>query len=174
MRGIDLQAVEGVQATLTAWRQESVWLILFAFALVPAVFEELTFRGFLFAAIARKGTAAQAIVVTSVAFGLFHVLGAVLTVERLLPSTALGFVLGWVAYRSQSVIPGMILHAVHNGLLLSVAYYSEELQQRGIGVEEGAHLPWSWLISGILVASAGFLGLWWGTRTPRPVNAIVN
>ena len=39
----------------------------------------------------------------------------------------------------------MVLHAVHNGLLLAVVYWKDELAARGIGVEETSHLPVTWL-----------------------------
>ena len=71
-------------------------------------------------------------------FGLFHVVAAtVLAPERFLPSAFLGLVLGWVRYRTGSVLPCMVLHAVHNGLLLSMAYWQDEIGQLGFGVEEG-------------------------------------
>ena len=78
---------------------------------------------------------------------------------RFLASTFLGFVLGWVRMRTASVLPCMLLHALHNGLLLSVLYYGEELVARGWHIEEQSHLPASWLAaSAVLVAlTAGML-----------------
>jgi ABC-2 type transport system permease protein/sodium transport system permease protein len=125
-------------------------------AVVPGVFEELFFRGFLFTSLRMKLTPWRTIAATAVLFGLFHVVAATtLAPERFLPSVFLGLVLGWVRERTGSVLPCMVLHAIHNGLLLSIAYWRDELAARGIGVEESSHLPALWLgLSGLGVVVA--------------------
>ena len=67
----------------------------------------------------------------------------------------MGLILGWVCYRTQSVLPGMLLHATHNGLLLMVAYYQDDLKSRGWGVEEQSHLPQLWLIGATVAILVG-------------------
>ena len=123
-------------------------------AVAPAVFEELFFRGYLFTAIRSTTSPRTTIVVSAVLFGVFHVVTtSVLAVERLLPSMALGLMLGWLCWRCGSVLPGILLHACHNGLLLMIAYYREELQVLRLG-EADQHLPWYWLAAsglGLLV-----------------------
>ncbi len=133
--------------------QVSPWLLLAALAVAPAVWEEFFFRGYLFGAVRNNTTAAWTILVTALLFGAFHVFSSVLAVERMLPSTFLGVALGWVRWRTGSVLPGMALHACHNGLLLLVGYYREELAARGWGLQEQAHMPPTWLAAaGIGVA----------------------
>jgi hypothetical protein len=39
----------------------------------------------------------------------------------------------------------MLLHVLHNGLLLTVSEYADSLQRFGIGREEQTHLPAGWL-----------------------------
>ena len=56
--------------------------------------------------------------------------------------------LGWVRYRTGSVWPCMLLHAVHNGFVLCVVHWRDSLAERGFGFEETAHLPITWLIVG--------------------------
>jgi ABC-2 type transport system permease protein/sodium transport system permease protein len=63
----------------------------------------------------------------------------------------MGLFLGWLAFRTQSLWPGILLHAAHNGLLLMTAYYADTLKEWGIGVEEQAHLPTLWLIVGATI-----------------------
>src|SRR5260221_222984 len=89
----------------------------------PAV-EEFFFRGFLFNAIYTATRARTAILATAALFGLFHVfMSGILTIERFLPTALMGLVLGWLRWCSRSVFPGMLLHALHNGLLLSLALF---------------------------------------------------
>ena len=125
-----------------------VWILL-ALAIVPGVCEEFFFRGVLFASLRKMTTPWRTILATAVLFGLFHVVaGTVLAPERFLPSAFLGLVLGWVRYRTGSVWPCMLLHAVHNGLILCVVHWRDELADRGLGFEEAAHLPVTWLMLG--------------------------
>ncbi|MBW3540928.1 MAG: ABC transporter permease subunit [Planctomycetes bacterium] len=106
-----------------------LWL-LWTLSVVPAVAEELFFRGYLFAALRRKMSGWRTVIVTALLFGLFHVVVRdKLAFERFLPSTLLGLVLGGLALRSGSVVPGMLLHASHNGILLAIAVWHEELRQ---------------------------------------------
>ena len=144
--GIDPAKLESVKSLLDAWRDLSPVVILLALAITPAVCEEFYFRGYLLGALQQTTRPAAAIVISALLFGAFHVIAtSALSTERFLPSTFMGLILGWVCYRAQSVLPGILLHATHNGLLLMVAYYQDELKSRGWGVEEQSHLPTQWL-----------------------------
>jgi ABC-2 type transport system permease protein/sodium transport system permease protein len=128
-----------------------VWILL-ALAVVPGVCEEFFFRGMFFASLRAVTTPWRTIIATAVLFGLFHVVAAtVLAPERFLPSAFLGLVLGWVRYRTGSVIPCMLLHVVHNGFVLLIVHWRDALTERGFGVEGASHLPATWLA----VAAAG-------------------
>lgn len=132
--------------------------VLIAFAIVPAVVEEFFFRGFLLSSLLTKTTRFKAIVVSGVLFGLFHVVVKdSLAIERLLPSTFLGLVLGWVCCKSNSLFPGIILHACNNGFLLMVARHQEQLEKWGIGLQKQKELPLSWLATAVIVSGIGFI-----------------
>jgi ABC-2 type transport system permease protein/sodium transport system permease protein len=133
------------------------------------VFEEMFFRGFFFTSLRTLFSPWKTIFATALLFGLFHVVAAnVLEPERFLPSVFLGVVLGWVRYRSGSVMPCMLLHAVHNGLLLSLVYWRDSLTAAGFGIEEDAHIPFSWLLAAALVGLAAVTLMMIATR-PREI-----
>jgi len=143
---------------------------LAALAIAPAICEELFFRGFLQTSLRQRYQTAVAVVVSAVLFGLFHIIVRdALFLERMIPSTLMGLILGLMLERSGSVLPGMLLHVLHNGLLISIAHYEQELTRLGIGMEERRHLPAGWLAGiGLVVAMGGFV-LWRMTpphRTP--------
>lgn len=141
---------------------------LTALAFAPALCEELFFRGFLQTSLRQRYSATSTIAATAILFGLFHiVVRDSLFLERMIPSTLMGIILGIMLERSGSVLPGMLLHAVHNGLLLCVVHYKTQLEQLGIGLEQRSHLPPIWLAGGIGLAILGGLILW---RT-RPVSS---
>jgi ABC-2 type transport system permease protein/sodium transport system permease protein len=120
------------------------------------VIEELCFRGYLFSSFQAAMSPARTIVVTSVLFGLFHVLtGNALLIERFVPSTLMGLLIGWVAYSTRSVLPGIVVHFVHNGLLMMVLYYQEQLSFLGDGFDNQAHLPPVWIGGAGLLLGVG-------------------
>ena len=90
-------------------------LNLFAFAVVGPVAEELTFRGLGFYLLEPYGQTA-AIVVIGITFGLWHGL-----VEALPVLIIFGTGLAFLRSRTNSIFPGMILHALFNGAALVLA-----------------------------------------------------
>jgi len=140
-------------------QQTPLWIKLVALALAPALCEELFFRGFLQTSLRQRFSASSAVLMSAVLFGLFHiVVRDHLFLERMIPSTLMGIILGTLLERSGSVIPGMILHAVHNGLLLCVVHYQSHLEQLGVGLQQQSHLPPVWMAISIgLALVAGVL-----------------
>ena len=168
--GLNLEKVQQVQETVSQWKALPVWLVLLTMAAAPALFEEWCFRGYLFSALRRVMSPARVIAITAVVFALFHVLtGSMLLIERFLPTAFLGLVLGWVAWRTGSLWPGIVLHVTHNGLQELAALYQEALARWGLGLEQQVqipppHLPVSWLATSALVAVIGAALMWWSTR----------
>ena len=85
------------------------------FAGVAPVVEELTFRGAGQSLLAFLGRW-PSIVLVGLAFGAAHGL-----VEALLILVPFGLVLAYVRDRSESVYPGMVIHALFNGIALAAA-----------------------------------------------------
>ena len=164
---IELEQFERVAEFRDELAKLPLAMVLFVFAVTPAVCEEGLFRGFVLSALHRY-SAAWAIAISAIMFGMMHVLTSnVLALERLLPSTFMGVLLAWVALRTGSIWPGVCLHALHNGFLLAVTRYEGQLKEWHILVEEGQHLPAMWLLGGGLAFIAGLSWLRYGTRASR-------
>jgi membrane protease YdiL (CAAX protease family) len=86
-----------------------------AVAVLAPVVEELTYRGAGFTLLSRYGTWV-AIIVTGVLFGASHGL-----LEGLPILATFGVIIAWLRARTDSVYPGMLLHAVFNGIALIAA-----------------------------------------------------
>ena len=84
-------------------------------ALVAPVVEELTFRGVGYGLLEQYGRP-LAIVVVGIAFGLAHGL-----VEALPVLAAFGMLLTWLRAKTDSVLPGMVVHALFNTIALVAA-----------------------------------------------------
>lgn len=83
------------------------------FVLLPAVCEELCFRGAILGAFSRRPVIG--LLISTVAFSALH--GALI---RALPTLVVGLLAGVVALRARSVLPAMSVHLLHNGLALAL------------------------------------------------------
>ena len=140
---------------------------LICLSLVPAVCEELTFRGFLLSSLADRVPSVTAIVITALLFGLFHVfVGNTLMFERFVPTAFMGLLLGIVCVRTGSIFPGMLLHVVHNGLLITMAHYESDLSKLGVGNMGQEHLPTNWILMAVApITVAVFFVVAWYEKT---------
>ncbi|HEY7309329.1 MAG TPA: ABC transporter permease subunit/CPBP intramembrane protease [Gemmataceae bacterium] len=160
--------LERVRDMLEQWRTLSPLLIVVAVAVVPAVVEELFFRGYLQSALLGVLRPRSAVLSSAALFALFHViLGSVLAVERFVPSLLLGVLLGWMCWRTGSVWPGMVLHALHNGCVALLGYYQPQLTELGWPMSETAHLPPVWLAAAMLGVVAGVAWVRYGASGGR-------
>ena len=126
---------------------------LLLLTLLPAVCEELLFRGAILGLLRPRVPDWAAVLLQAVAFALLH--GMLLRVG---PTLALGLVLGVLRLRTGSVWPGVVVHALHNALLLGVPLALPGLLDASPGL----------LFAGLGVAGvAGVIGAWQsGTRAP--------
>jgi uncharacterized protein len=84
----------------------------------PAVFEELAFRGVVFGALQPTLTSTEAVFVSAGMFMILHLSPAAF------PHTfAMGVIAGFMRARTGSLLPGVLMHFVHN-LLCVVTDYS--------------------------------------------------
>ena len=150
------ELVHSAKAYLEKLRQIDPWVVFVCIAIVPAVCEELFFRGLLFRALRRNLSPLLTILSTGVLFGAFHLVSSGgLGMSRLLPTAAMGFVLGWVCHRSGSVVPSMILHAIHNGLATFLSLNRDRLETEGWIQDGQTDLPLWVLAAGVALTLVG-------------------
>ena len=95
-----------------------LWTGLLLLALIPAVCEEVAFRGYILSALERGHPTRSAILLSAILFGFMHVLISLFA--QLFNATLLGIVLGWLAVRSRSLLPGIVFHFLNNGLAVAI------------------------------------------------------
>ncbi len=83
--------------------------LIFFIAVVPAILEELAFRGVLLHGIRQRFGPLATILLTGIMFGFFHV-----TLMRIVPTAVLGFLLAWLVLRTGSIYPAIIWHFLNN------------------------------------------------------------
>lgn len=91
--------------------EQPLWQVLILIAIAPAICEELAFRGFILSGLRRLGHKWGAIALASLFFGLTHFM-----LQQSLSAFVVGIVIGYVAVKTGSVVPGMLYHAMHNSL----------------------------------------------------------
>lgn len=142
-----------------------LWLKLTTLAAVPAVCEEWFFRGFLLSSVRTRVPTWQAVLATAALFGAFHVVVRDgLLFERFVPTAMLGVVLGGVCVATGSLWPGIVLHSLHNGLLLTLSAYEKDLARLGWDGGTNTHLPGTWLVAAAAVAGIGAAMVWGGRK----------
>jgi sodium transport system permease protein len=130
--------------------------LLLSFALLPAICEEIAFRGFILTGLERRFRPRAAVVVCSFLFALSH-----MNVFQFVPTFFLGIVLGLLTIRSKSLLPAMLFHFLHDSVLLVSIHVARAIEN---------HVPpfvldlWPVMIA-ICVALALAL-LWWLYRKP--------
>ena len=93
-----------------------VWQMLFFFAILPGIFEEIAFRGVLLHGLRNRFRPVQLVLVAGIAFGFFHV-----DLFRIPGTSFLGVLLVIAVLRSGSVYPAMAWHALDNALAVGSA-----------------------------------------------------
>ena len=130
---------------------------LFAFALLPALCEELAFRGFILTGLMRRLRPRNAILLSSFLFALFH-----MNVFQFLPSFLLGVVLGLLTVRSKSLFPAIMFHFLHNALLIVGMYMVNAAHDTSL--PDLTNVFWSVVLGACILLGAGTL--WWLYRKP--------
>lgn len=93
--------------------------VAFLVTLLAPICEELFFRGFCFTALRRAVGVAGAAILTGAIFGLIHAGGT--EPAFLVPLGVLGALLCLLYWRTGSIVPCMVLHAINNSIALGVA-----------------------------------------------------
>ncbi|MFB3844385.1 MAG: ABC transporter permease subunit/CPBP intramembrane protease [Candidatus Cloacimonadaceae bacterium] len=117
--------------------QLKLWQIVTLIAILPAICEEIMFRGFIFRFF-EKGSKWFPILVSAGLFALFH-----LDPYRFVPVLLLGILLGWLLYKSDSIYVTMLFHATNNTLAILISQFGTAAWLKNFMLDQD-NLQW-WL-----------------------------
>ena len=80
---------------------------------VPAIFEEVIFRGVIWAKLERVGKSGEVLVIQAALFSVLHMLPTIF-----ISHFVLGLALGWLRRKTGSLVPGIFAHAALNATVL--------------------------------------------------------
>ncbi len=146
------------------------------FALLPAICEEFAFRGFILSGLQDQHRTRSAILLSALMFGFLHVLLSLF--QQLFNATLLGIVLGLLAVRSRSIVPGLIFHFLNNAIAVMQGHIAQAAWSRPIiswiyrNPDEGLyHVAWT---VGSAIVSAVLLFYLWRLKFDRSSQAHSN
>jgi sodium transport system permease protein len=142
----------------------NLWILVLLMAVVPALCEELAFRGFILSGFRHLGHKRRAIVYSALLFGIAHGV-----LQQSLLASLVGMVLGYVAVQGGSILPCMVFHLCHNTLALANSRITPAmlpdwplLRAFAAPADNGGCLfTWPTIVTG---AMAAFLLLAWFSR----------
>ena len=161
---ISLDRSEALEDAKAEFAKIPFWMILLTSAIIPALAEEFFFRGYVMSAFRSRLKPLRAVLYSALIFGLFHVInGSVLSIERFIPTMFLGLVLGFVAIRTGSLWPGVLLHAIHNGLIFWLTRFSEKELSEWFG-STNQHFRPIWILASLASVAVGIGLLYYLTQ----------
>jgi sodium transport system permease protein len=124
---------------------------LLVLAVLPALCEELAFRGFILTGLRRRFSPWTAVFLSSFLFALFQ-----MNVFQFVPHFVLGAILALIALRTNSVAPSMVFHLVYNLCFIAPLVFPQVFA--GLNTKEN-EIGLSSLLPGIVAAICAFLAL---------------
>ncbi|HMB97096.1 MAG TPA: type II CAAX endopeptidase family protein [Balneolaceae bacterium] len=137
----------------------AMMLALFHIGLVPAVCEEVLFRGYVMRAFEKSWGIWTAIIVSGLMFGLYH-----MQLANLLPLATLGILLALVTWLSNSILPAIFAHFVNNGGAVVLATFFPDVVFADISPETA---PPVWMLILSLLLSGGIIKFLYDRSTSK-------
>ncbi|HRX87476.1 MAG TPA: ABC transporter permease subunit/CPBP intramembrane protease [Phycisphaerae bacterium] len=138
---------------IDAFSAYSLIVPLLLISIVPALCEELMFRGFLFSGIRSSAGKWTTIIATACIFAVFHIM-----LIRFAITASLGVLLGYLRWQSRSLWPSILAHLLHNGVTIVLVFVPATSGALGIA-ESGPtdHMPVPLIAAACVMIVAGIL-----------------
>ncbi|MFO0838823.1 MAG: ABC transporter permease subunit/CPBP intramembrane protease [Phycisphaerae bacterium] len=154
---MDPAMLRGIEQQM-AWMGDISPAIAVVFlALVPAMCEEIFFRGFVLSGVCESLKRPAAVLVVAMGFGLFHY-----SAHRLVATACLGVLLGLLVVQSRSIWPAMLAHFMHNCvsvLTQQIPQFNQWLEQNGMPSGLDAAPSPTWIIAASIAVLVGVITL---------------
>lgn len=129
---------------------------LIVVALIPAVCEELLFRGYLFSSFKGKKSKVAAVIVTSILFSAIH-----LDLYKALPILIMALAFGYITAKTDSVLIPMIFHFINNSMGV-ISYYATKGQDTTAVLDSISASTYIWYA--VAALGGGLVLVYFGTR----------
>lgn len=133
------QGADVLEAVNSSVMMDSLLASLIVVALIPALCEEVLFRGFLLGAFKGKSKKSKiwAVITVGVLFGIMH-----LNFIRIVPTAMLGILFAYCALVTRSIWTSVFMHFLNNGFSVCVLYISQNyLSDISLSTEVSYSMP---------------------------------
>lgn len=118
------ESAENITTAFSSIMDGNIFAVFFVIALTPAVCEEMLFRGFIYNSMKARYRVTTAICIVSVLFGIYH-----MSLIKFIPTGLIGLVLCYVAYKTKSIYPSMMMHFINNAFSVALSCYPDEIEK---------------------------------------------
>lgn len=102
---------------------QSGWLGILCISVLGPILEEMLFRGAITKVLLRKYNPVKAIILSALIFGIFHINPA-----QVVGATLSGILFAWLYYKTGSLVPGILIHILNNGLSVFLSLYYPDVE----------------------------------------------
>ncbi|HOT75638.1 MAG TPA: ABC transporter permease subunit/CPBP intramembrane protease [Candidatus Wallbacteria bacterium] len=137
------QMIKQLQKAIMADSAAGFFSIIVITALLPAICEEIMFRGMILNALVKKYSPFYSALICGALFGIFH-----FSFYRFVPTAVIGFYLSMLKISTGSILPSMAAHFINNFVIVVITngeWYFEK------GIRPSMHLIF--LIEGLILFS---------------------
>ena len=110
---INAATAEALQPIVKLIAETPWYYVILVMAVIPAICEELVFRGFLLSGFRRLNNTWSAIALSSLFFAIIHGI-----LQQSLNAFAMGLIIGYIAIKTGSLLPCILYHLTHNTIAL--------------------------------------------------------
>lgn len=140
-----------------------VWFSLVMLAVTPALCEEVLFRGYVQRQLERGMGILAGILLSGFVFGLYH-----LRLTQLLPLSALGIYMAYLAWRTGSLWVPIVVHFANNAFAVALAAWVRARPDLDIDAIEQLEVPWYFIVVGALFFGLTLVSLQRHARQVEP------
>ena len=116
-----LEAIKYMENLMDTSSAGSFVLTLIFLALLPAVLEELLYRGLMMESLMRWGPF-WAILISATAFGLSHQM-----LLRIPGMIFVGILFGWIKYKTGKLSASILMHLIYNTVVVTFSFFAQSL-----------------------------------------------
>ena len=124
LSGIMPESAENMTMTYEMLVDHSFLLVAFVGAVMPAIGEELLFRGYILGSFRHKYGIKMAIILSAVIFGAFH-----MSLVKFIPTMLLGICFAYIVSATDSIFITMGLHFINNFISFAALKYPEQIEK---------------------------------------------
>ncbi|HYV91445.1 MAG TPA: type II CAAX endopeptidase family protein [Chitinophagales bacterium] len=118
-------------------------------ALVPAIFEELLFRGIILEGFLKNYSPQKAILWSAMIFGVVH-----FNLSQGITAVVFGIIIGWVYCKTNSLIPGMIIHFINNSIAFALSMSAHNVGSSFFSLFKNEIFYWIALVIAVYICGA--------------------